>query len=105
MKTLETSINRLASSIEDLVDLMIMEKKLQKESDVITEAEILPTVKQHAAEIKKLAVGYVRSSKITNDAVKSILTNLNISRIDEFKTHQEIDSFAESLDKLVNRND
>ncbi|GFO72865.1 hypothetical protein BJAS_P3401 [Bathymodiolus japonicus methanotrophic gill symbiont] len=130
MNTLETSINRLASSIEDLVDLMIIETKQQKEQqreehaitlaeavqyteaapsvaldDQLEPAKKLPTVKERAAEVKKIAVDYVRNSRTTNDAVKSILTNMNLSRIDDFTTHDQIESFEKSLEKLVNRGD
>lgn len=101
LEKLEESINRLASAVEDLVELQIMQRKGVKESSIISEAENIPTVKERAAEIKNIAVGYVRSEKLSNESIKSLLTELNISRMDEFTTHQQMDDFTKSLDKLI----
>lgn len=98
---LQKELDRIASALEDLVELQIMARKGVKESTVISEAETLPTVKERAAEIKNIAVGYVRSEKLSNESIKSLLTELNISRMDEFTTHQQMDDFTKSLDKLI----
>lgn len=101
LEQLEESINRLASAVEDLVELQIMQRKGVKESSIISETERRPTIKERAAEIRNRAVGYVRSEKLSNESIKSLLTELNISRMDEFTTHQQMDDFTKSLDKLI----